>query len=75
MVPTNSRLQCRLHNPPLTEVILNPIPVAEAMAVERDEDTAVEKDVAMVEEMARAEEEEFTLMTPVNVIVQTPSHT
>jgi len=41
--------------------------VAEAMVVE--------KVMAMVEEMARAGEEEFTLETPVRIIAPTPSRT
>jgi len=64
MVLTNNRLQSQLHNPPLRKVIpiqrLNPQPVAEATAVEKDEDTEVEKVGAMVGEMARAGE--FTLV-------------
>jgi len=68
MVLTNNRLQCQLHPPLLIEVItiqrLNQHPVAEA--------TEVEKVVAMVGEMARAREEEFTLGTPVRLIAPTP---
>jgi len=79
MVLTNNRLQCHLHNPPLIEVIpiqrLNPHPVAKATAIERGEDMAVEKVVAMVGEMARAGEEEFNLRTTVRIIAPTPSHT
>jgi len=63
MVLKNNQLRCQLHNPPLTEVIptqiVNPHPVAEATAVERDEATAVEREEAMVEE----------------IIAPTPSHT
>jgi len=51
---------------------LNPHPVAEATAIERDEATAVE---AMVEEMAKSEGEKSNLMTPVRIIAPTPSHT
>jgi len=79
MVLMMNRLQCQLHNSPLGEVIpiqrLNPHPVSEATAAERDEDTAVEKVVAMVGEMVRAGEEEFNLGTPVRIIAPTPSHT
>jgi len=54
--------------------LLNPHPVAEATAVERDKAMVVERGEEMVDGMAGIEAEEFILITPVRRIAPTPSH-